>query len=135
MNRYQVIVAYDGFNYRGWQAQPHRNSIQVVIEKALTTLYHQPIKIVSSGRTDTGVHAYGQVFHYDADLNISPLRLKAGLNSLLPLDIRIQAVILVNNEFHARYGAKSKTYEYKVNVGAYNLFERKYTYQLNRPLD
>ena len=135
MNRYKVTVAYDGSNYKGWQVQPGKLSIQKVIEEAFSTLYKRKITIIASGRTDAKVHALGQVFHYDCIQDIPPVRLIKGINSLLPKDIRIRNIELVTADFHARYLALSKIYEYRVNLGEYNLFQKDYCYQLNKEVD
>ena len=133
--RYLVKVAYDGLNYAGWQKQPDKITIQATIEKALRKFYHQPIKIVVSGRTDAAVHALGQTFHFDVTVAYPPANIKKGLNSSLPVDIQIIELDLVSPDFHARYAAKFRTYLYLVNLGDYNLFERDYVYQLNQKIN
>lgn len=109
------IVEYDGTNYSGWQIQNNSNSIQSEIEKALGIIIKEPIKIVGSGRTDAGVHALNQVFHFkvykDLDLNLT----KKSLNSLLPEDITVKSLTFENDHFHARYSAKKRTYLYIIS--------------------
>ena len=108
-----MIVSYDGTNYIGFQSQANQQGIQDTIEKAFRLMTQTPIKIVSAGRTDKGVHALGQVFHFDSSLNIDPsswLR----VNDRLPLDIRILKVTPVKSDFHARHSAKSKIYKYVI---------------------
>ena len=133
--RYKVTIAYDGHNYFGWQVQDNAPTIQPVVERVIGIITKSEVTIYASGRTDTDVHAYGQVFHFDSDLPIpNPSWIKA-LNALLPDDIRVIDVQSVSDDFHARYSAKSKTYIYKINTGAYNLFERDYIYQYGKHLD
>ena len=133
--RYKVTIAYDGHNYFGWQVQDNAPTIQSAVERVIGIITKSEVTIYASGRTDTDVHAYGQVFHFDSDLPIpNPSWIKA-LNALLPDDIRVIDVQSVSDDFHARYSAKSKTYIYKINTGAYNLFERDYIYQYGKHLD
>ena len=109
---YKVILTYDGSNYAGWQKQENALGIQEVIEKALTTIHKKETFITASGRTDAKVHALGQVFHFEADKKIGPDRYKMALNALLPEDIRILKVSVEADDFHARFSAKSKRYDY-----------------------
>lgn len=109
---YKVTVAYDGSHYAGWQKQINALGIQEVIEKALTKIHKKETEIVASGRTDAKVHALGQVFHFEADPLITPQGYQKALNALLPKDIRICHMEQVNDDFHARFHAKWKCYEY-----------------------
>jgi tRNA pseudouridine38-40 synthase len=133
--KYKAVVSYDGSNFNGFQRQKDYRSVEGEIEKALEKLNKKPVRIIGAGRTDKEVHSYGQVFHFECDLNISEEGLKKGINAHLPEDIYIKSITLVNDEFHARYSAKSKMYRYKINVGEYNPVENKYVYQLNKTLD
>jgi tRNA pseudouridine38-40 synthase len=135
MNRYKVTVEYDGSNYCGWQVQPNGISIETVIEEALFKITKVKTPIVGSGRTDAGVHAYGQVFHFDSDLKMSVRQWLPALNANLPDDIKVIKVEKVDDNFHARYDALWKEYDYLINVGEYDPFKRNYVYQYNRPLD
>jgi tRNA pseudouridine38-40 synthase len=110
--RYKITVAYDGTNYGGWQIQPNRPTIQEEIEKVLEKITCTKIRIHHSGRTDAGVHAKGQVAHFDLEKKMEPWRLQNGLNGLLPPDIRIMKLQKVNNDFHARFSATGKEYRY-----------------------
>ena len=85
--RYKAIVSYDGTNYQGWQKQPDKNSVQAKIEAALSRLCRQEIKITGAGRTDKGVHAFGQVFHFDCDKKFNDIC--KSINSQLPEDITL----------------------------------------------
>lgn len=133
--RYMAVVSYDGFAYSGWQIQPQATSIQEVIEDALRVMHKESIKVVGSGRTDALVHAFAQVFHFDSFLELDSNTWVRALNSYLPDDIRIQSVEKVADDFHARYDAKFKTYQYHLNIGNFNVFDRNYVYQYNRMLD
>ena len=133
--RYKVICSYDGNNYVGFQSQKNGLAIQDVIEKALKKVFQKNIRIVLSSRTDAGVHAKGQVFHFDIDKKIDEYKLKGGLNANLPKDIHIIKVQKVSDDFHARYSVKSKTYEYIINTGEYDVFLNNYAYQCRYELD
>jgi len=108
-----AIVSYDGTNYYGWQTQPDKITVQGEIEKALTLLFNKPTKIIGSGRTDTGVHAEGQVFSFNAETTIPPEKIFRAINPLLPPDIKVLSTKKVPENFNARSCAKKKTYEYK----------------------
>ncbi|MEJ5305623.1 MAG: tRNA pseudouridine(38-40) synthase TruA [Ignavibacteria bacterium] len=108
-------VEYEGTNYSGWQRQTNSNSIQDEIERALRIILKDEIKIVGSGRTDAGVHALNQVFHFKISENIDLINLKKSLNSLLPEDIAIKDLSIVYNNFHARYSATRRTYLYVIS--------------------
>ena len=132
---YKVILAYDGSNYAGWQKQENALGIQEVIEKALTTIHKKETFITASGRTDAKVHALGQVFHFEADKKIGPDRYKMALNALLPEDIRILKVSVEADDFHARFSAKSKRYDYICTYEKENPFVYKYKEILNHTLN
>lgn len=133
--RYKATVAYDGLNYQGWQIQNHAPSIQEELQKVLSKINKKPSKVVGSGRTDSGVHALAQVFHFDSPYNLDPDTWVRALNRLLPRDIRIKKVEIVDEEFHARLHALSKTYIYYINCGEYDLFNRNYILQYNQSID
>ena len=133
--RYKVTVAYDGSHYAGFQSQINAVAIQDVIEKALYQIFSKKIRIVMSSRTDAGVHARGQVFHFDTDKQKEPGKLKFSINSLLPKDIHVLKVEEVSDRFHARYSVKKKTYEYLINIGEYDVFLNGYAYQCFYDLD
>lgn len=124
--RYKCIVEYDGANYFGFQVQDNLDTIELEIEKALEKLTSKFVKIYPSGRTDRGVHALGQVIHFDLENQIPESGLKKGLNSLLPSDIYIKDVTLVDDSFHARFSAKSKEYHYIINIKEYSPFKARY---------
>jgi tRNA pseudouridine38-40 synthase len=124
--RYMAIVSYDGTNYHGFQSQINATGIQQVIEKAFRLMTQTEIKIHSAGRTDKGVHALGQVFHFDSKLNIEPETWVRALNQRLPLDIRIKKIKPVESDFHARHSAKSKTYKYVLAKKPSTAFSKNY---------
>lgn len=131
--RYKAIVSYDGTAYQGWQKQPDKNSVQAKIETALSRLCRHNVKITGAGRTDKGVHAFGQVFHFDTDKEFKDIT--KSINSQLPEDIRIVSCKPVSDEFHSRYDAKWKHYSYIINTGKFNPIQRNYAYQLGIDLD
>lgn len=127
--RFKCECSYDGTSYNGFQRQKNAPSIQEEIEKALEKILGSFVKITASGRTDSGVHAVGQVFHFDTDLKISENGLKRAINSYLPSDIHINSVEKVSDDFHARFDATKKEYHYFINFGEYDPIKRNYVYQ------
>lgn len=127
--RYKCLVQYDGTNYVGYQIQINGKSVQEEIEKALKKMMKgQTIKITASGRTDSGVHALGQVINFDLPISIKPESLRLAVNSMLPADISIKQVEKVVDDFHARYFAKGKKYIYRVDLNRFaDPFKRFYT--------
>lgn len=115
-------VSYLGTNYHGWQKQVNDSSIQEEIEKVLSTILNEQISIYGSGRTDQGVHAKGQTFHFDIDKNIDLSRLRYSVNMLLPKDIHILEFKETDKDFHARFSAKGKHYQYLINVDEFDPF-------------
>lgn len=135
--RYKITFSYDGSKFNGYQKQKGiDNTIQGIMENALKHINdNKDTRIYSSGRTDKGVSAYKQVAHFDIDVNITPYKLKSALNTLTPDTIYVIDAEKVDNDFHARYMAKEKTYIYKINTGIYNPIEKDYVCQLNKELD
>lgn len=135
MATYCLTLQYDGSRYNGWQKQGNTsNTIQEKIETLLSRLYKMPIEIAGSGRTDAGVHALGQTasFHIENKKNLfSSSELTNLLNQYLPEDIRILKTEEKEDRFHARLLAKSKVYEYRIDLGdIHDVFQRKYTLYL-----
>lgn len=124
--RYLAIVAYDGMNYNGFQRQTNGIGIQNIIEKAFRLMTQTEIQIHSAGRTDKGVHALGQAFHFDSALDIEPETWVRALNDRLPLDIRILKVKYVTHDFHARHSATSKIYKYVISKNPTSPFTSRY---------
>jgi tRNA pseudouridine38-40 synthase len=112
MQRIALGIEYDGSHYHGWQIQPKQNTVQGQLERALSHIANEKIHTVCAGRTDVGVHASGQVVHFDTLAERSLDAWLRGTNSLLPIDINVQWAKVVDEHFHARYSAKSRSYEY-----------------------
>jgi len=110
--RVAVGVTYDGTPFAGWQSQPSRNTVQDRLETALAAVAAQPVRITAAGRTDAGVHATGQVIHFDAEAVRSESAWVRGTNAHLPDEIAVQWACTVDEAFHARYSATSRTYCY-----------------------
>ncbi len=127
MHRYKCIISYDGHNYMGFQIQEELKTIELEIKIALKKLLGIDVKIYPSGRTDRGVHAKGQVIHFDLDNYIPPEGLKNGINAFLPEDIYFRSVEEVDESFHARFSAKSKEYRYYINTGEYDPLDSNYS--------
>ena len=133
--RWQAVCAYDGGPFSGWQSQAGGNAIQDVIEARLAAVFKGPIRIHGSGRTDAGVHARGQVFHFDADWPHGRTRLLAALRSELPPAIQIRSVRPAAPDFHARFSVRAKRYVYHLHLGDADPFSRPFCWPLFRPLD
>lgn len=114
VHRVLLKIQYDGREFYGWQKQEGRRTIQAEIEKALEKLTGEPVEIFGSGRTDRGVHALDQAAHFDLKKNIPVKNLPEALNNLLPNDISIKSAKIVDENFHARFDIKAKTYVYQV---------------------
>lgn len=132
--RYFLELSYNGKAYHGWQNQPNAITIQEVLEKALSTLLNTSIAIVGAGRTDTGVHASKMYAHFDYESQLVSQDLVFKLNSFLPKDIAIKSVLKVKEDAHARFDAKSRTYNYRVSTTK-DVFSFDYTYQVTKPLN
>ncbi len=132
---YKAIVAYDGSRYAGWQKQENALGIQTVIERSLKKIHKCDVDIVASGRTDAGVHALGQVFHFVPLDSMSCFNYEQALNTLLPKDIRIQSIELVSDDFHARFSAKHKRYDYVCTYDTKDPFVDAYKHVVWKPLD
>ena len=114
MQNIKLVLEYDGTNYHGWQIQPNLPTIQGSVEEALTQLTKTSVQIVGAGRTDTGVHAEGQVANFYTDTSIPQVAFQKGLNTLLPRDIVVRSVTEVDVDFHARFSAISRRYRYTI---------------------
>ena len=115
--RWKCICAYDGTDFEGWQRQPHGNTIQDYLESILAKIFSTKILTQGSGRTDAGVHAKGQCFHFDAHWPHEPEKLIRALHAHLPGSIQIKAVRTVRQSFHARFSVKRKRYRYYLHLG------------------
>ena len=127
--RWKCICAYDGTDFEGWQRQRTGGAIQNVLEGALAQIFDTPeIKTHGSGRTDAGVHARGQCFHFDADWPHHSGKLIRALHSILPKSIRIESAHRMGDEFHARHCAIGKRYVYRYYLGRAYPLEQRYVW-------
>jgi tRNA pseudouridine38-40 synthase len=125
---FKVTISYDGKNYHGWAKQPGISTVQETIEVILSKILDQEIKANIAGRTDAFVHAHNQVFSFSVkEIKMDCAELKNALNSLLPKDIEVKKVELVNEKFHARYSAKKKVYIYRIYQGEHKVFNNDYS--------
>lgn len=114
MKRIKLIISYDGTNYCGWQIQNNGITVEQVINETLTDLLGEPVTVIGASRTDSGVHALGNVAVFDTTTKIPPEKISFALNQRLPADIRIQHSCEVSLDFHPRYCDTRKTYEYRI---------------------
>ena len=137
MRTYKLTIAYDGSRYQGWQRQPDTElTIQGILEKTICRLKGYPVEVHGSGRTDGGVHAKAQTASIVLPGKIEEEKFRQALNLELPPDIRVTAVELMKNGFHARYSAKGKCYEYQIDTREKaEVFTRKYAYHFPEKLD
>ncbi len=124
IRRVKGVVAYDGTDFAGWQVQPEEPSVQGALESALGRVLGHQVRVVASGRTDKGVHALGQVFHFDTANPISLHELLRGGNALLPRCVRIRRLEEAESGFHARFSASYRQYRYFVTFRDLPFFNR-----------
>ena len=127
--RYFIELSYNGKNYHGWQIQPDAISVQEKLNFAVSTILQQKIEVVGAGRTDTGVHASQMFAHFDIDEKLEG-DVPHKLNSILPNDIVVNDVFLVDAEKHARFSAESRSYEYRIWSGR-NPFLLDFSWQIH----
>lgn len=158
MRNFKIVLQYEGTRYKGWQKQGGTNAgrredaessdssfletnakeytIQGKLERLLSRIAGEPVEIHGSGRTDAGVHAYGQIASFHMDTKLTAEALMEKINSYLPEDIAVISIEEVPDRFHARLGAKGKTYRYRVlNSSVPHIFERRYVWQVPEKLD
>ncbi|WP_066189288.1 MULTISPECIES: tRNA pseudouridine(38-40) synthase TruA [Gracilibacillus] len=134
--RLKATIRYDGTAFSGYQIQPKKRTVQGKIETVLSKMHKgKPIRVTASGRTDQGVHAVGQVIHFDTSLDIPYTNWLRALNTMLPDDIEISDIIAAPESFHARFDVMEKEYRYFIHTGAYDLFKRHYCHFVKEPLD
>ncbi len=128
MKKFAAVVAYDGYDFHGFQVQPDQRTVQGEFEKALEIIHKHSVQCEGAGRTDTGVHAWGQVVSFDSYLDrLEPQIMKNALNANLPADIYVRKVYSVGKSFNPRFSAKKRIYDYLIdNCSNPNLFRRKY---------
>jgi len=135
IRRWKCVCAYDGTGFAGWQSQVRGRAIQDVIEARLAQIFGGARRIHGSGRTDAGVHALGQVFHFDGEWRHGPEKLLAAFRVGLPPSIQVKSVRAVAADFHARFDAKKKRYVYHLALGDSDPFARPYCWSVYRQLD
>ena len=136
MKNIKIEIEYIGTNYCGWQRQPNKPSIQETLENAIKKITNEKSVIYGSGRTDSGVHALGQVANFTTSSKLSPKNFQKALNSSLPEDISIINAVEVTQKFHSQYDSKSKVYIYKIlNRSFPSAHLRNYSWQVQQPLE
>jgi tRNA pseudouridine38-40 synthase len=132
----RLILEYDGSRYAGWQRQPDHPTIQEAVETALFQLTQQTVAVIGAGRTDSGVHATGQVASFRIEREWTAREWTRGLNARLPVDIAVRTADLVPDDFHARYAARGKLYEYRIlNRPQRPALDRAFVWHVHKPLD
>lgn len=137
MKNYRITVSYDGTRYKGWQVQKSTDdTIQGKLQKVIESICSHPVEVIGSGRTDAGVHARGQVANFHMDGDMGDRELLDRINHYLPGDIAVTSLAQVDDRFHSRYNAKSKTYVYRINTSQMsNVFEHRFVYEYGQALD
>jgi len=132
----KAVIEYDGADFHGFQIQPNTRTVQQTIQKTLSGLLKVETKVYGAGRTDAGVHATGQVISFRIENGFPPENLCAALNGILPGDVKIRKVEVVDDNFNARYSAKSRTYVYVIlNRQQPSAYLSRYTWNVRQPLD
>lgn len=136
MRNIRLTIEYDGTSYHGWQIQPNSPTIQGILQEKIGVITGERISLIASGRTDAGVHALGQVANFRTGSRVPPEAIQRGTNSLLPDDITIRQGEEVSDDFHARFSAKSKVYEYRIlNSPVPSPMMRNYSWHVSKRLD
>jgi tRNA pseudouridine38-40 synthase len=135
MTRWVAVCAYDGTHFAGWQSQAGGKAIQDILEARLEHVLHVPTRVHGSGRTDAGVHARAQVFHFDADWKHGAEKFRAAIRSRLPHTLQIKTLRIARPDFHARFSAKGKRYAYFLILGEADPFVRPFVWSIEKPLD
>jgi tRNA pseudouridine38-40 synthase len=133
---YLLVLSYDGTSYHGFQTQKNALTVQELVEKSLEIIYKKKIRVEAAGRTDSGVHARGQIVNFYAPPLLAPLQLLRALNRLLPADIVVLKTKIVSDDFHARRDARAKLYSYTIDNGpAADIFRRHFSWHIRVPLE
>jgi len=137
LKNYKISIQYDGTRYKGWQIQKSTDmTIQGKLQSVLEEMTGQQVEVIGSGRTDSGVHALGQVANFHVPEHFSANEILEYLNHYLPMDIAVTSIEEVDERFHARFNAIEKTYMYRIHTSTIpNVFERKYMYTYTEPLN
>lgn len=133
--KYLVKLSYDGSNFYGFQRLNEMRSVQGELERVLSIINKGDVEVKGAGRTDKGVHAYGQRVHFELNIDIPVDNLKKAMNDLLDQDVFVEDIIEVDDDFHARFNVKKKIYHYKINLGKYDPLKANYYYQVNGGLN
>ena len=133
--RIMCVVKYDGSKFYGYQIQPEGRTVQQEIERALAKICKTKITTHAAGRTDSGVHGLGQVFHFDSPVDMEAIRYKRAFNSILPKDIYVVSSQAVDDEFHSRFHAISKEYHYRLSTNEHDPLTCDYIHYHRWPLD
>jgi len=134
VNNYRLLIQYDGTDYAGWQIQNETRTIQQTITDSIETVAKEKVNLIGSGRTDTGVHALGQVANFRIDVELDLYKFRHSLNSILPKDISVLSIGKVNENFHARFDARKRTYIYIISKYKSPFF-RRYSYNYHTELN
>ncbi len=127
MSNYKLTIQYDGTDYAGWQIQENARTVQGIISDAIRVIITEEVNLIASGRTDSGVHALGQVANFRDEKEIDIYQFQHSLNSILPIDISVINIEKVSESFHARFDAKERTYLYLISKEKYPFY---YKYSL-----
>ena len=133
--RYLAKISYDGSKFYGFQKLKNYKTVQDEVEKTLTKINKSLVLVKGAGRTDRGVHAFGQGISFDLNINIPEDNLKEAVNSVIDPYIYVNEVIVKDDDFHARFDAKEKTYQYIINMGEYLPVSNDYIYNYGYKLD
>jgi len=134
MNNYKLTIQYDGTDYAGWQIQQNAKTVQETLSGCIKQIIQQEINLIGSGRTDSGVHALGQTANFKTEKELDLYKFKYALNSVLPVDISVIEIINAEDNFHARFDAKKRSYIY-VFTEDKNPFYFKYAYMYYDKID
>jgi len=135
IKRYKIAIEYDGTDFCGWQRQNRERTVQQVLEDSLSELNKgQPVTLIGSGRTDSGVHALGQIAHFDLDTTLNVETIRKALNAKTPKDIYVHKCQEADPSFHARFDAKRRTYVYQLLLSP-SVITRRYTWQPDVPIN
>src|SRR5947209_19703390 len=136
MRNFRLTLSYDGTDFHGWQTQPVLRTVQETLQQALAALTRESVRVNASGRTDTGVHAVGQVVNFRSATRLTPEALVRALNAHLPADVVVRAAAAVPESFDANRDARRKLYRYVLHDGPVpDLFLRRYCYHTRHRLD
>ena len=136
MNNFKINIQYDGTNYYGWQIQPDKITVQGVLKKNIELILQESIILTGASRTDKGVHARGQVASFFSKSSLPPKQIEKKLNQLIPDDIRITSVKIIDKDFNARKSVKKKKYRYFIYHNSINSpFYKNYSWHVEKKID